>query len=43
MRGAPFLTTVAPASLMEPILQDLHEGVMGAYLGRDKMFEWVKE
>ena len=28
---------------MDTILQDLHEGVMGAYLGKDKTFEWVKE
>ena len=28
---------------MENILQDLHEGVMGGHLGKDKTFECVKE
>ena len=37
------LQLVAPASLTETIPQDLHEGVMVGHLGKDKMFEQIKE
>ena len=41
--GSSFLQLVAPKSLTENIMKDLHEGVTGGHLGEDKTLHRVRE
>ena len=41
--GSSLLQFVAPKSIREEVLKDLHEGVMGGHLGEDKTFDRVRE
>ena len=43
IHGSSLLQFVAPKSVRESIVKDLHEGVMGGHLGEDKTLDRVRE